>query len=68
MDMEMLDKAIGFFLLLSFILLVILSYINYKILNITIYMLEVTIDIKDVSVELLEETKQLKNSFSIKEI
>ena len=64
----MLDIAIGGILLLSFVLMLVLSYINYKILLITISMLEVTIDIKDVSVELLEETKQLKDSFSIKEI
>ena len=64
----MLDTAIGGILLLSFVLMLALSYINYKILLITVRMLEVTIDIKDVSVELLEETKQLKDSFSIKEI
>ena len=64
----MLDTAIGGILLLSFVLMLALSYINYKILLITVRMLEVTIDIKDVSIELLEETKQLKNSFSIKEI
>jgi hypothetical protein len=66
-EMEMLDIAIGLLLLLSFILMVILSYINYKILNITIHMLEVTIEVRDVSVELLEVTKQLKEGFSVKE-
>ena len=63
----MLDIAISSILLLSFVLMVVLSYINYRILLITIRMLEVTIDIKDVSVELLEETRQLKNNFIIKE-
>ena len=63
----MLDIAISSILLLSFVLMVVLSYINYRILLITIRMLEVTIDIKDVSVELLEETSQLKNNFIIKE-
>ena len=64
----MLDIAIGGILLLSFVLMLVLSYINYKIMLITIRMLEVTIDIKDVSVELLEVTKQLEQSFNIKEI
>ena len=64
----MLDIAIGGILLLSFVLMLALSYINYKIMLITIRMLEVTIDIKDVSVELLEVTKQLEQSFNIKEI
>ena len=63
----MLDIDISSILLLSFVLMVVLSYINYRILLITIRMLEVTIDIKDVSVELLEETRQLKNNFIIKE-
>ena len=64
----MLDTAIGGILLLSFVLMLVLSYINYKIMLITINMLEVTIKIKDISVELLEVTKQLEQSFNIKEI
>lgn len=64
----MLDIVIGSILLLSFVLMLVLSYINYKIMLITINMLEVTIKIKDVSMELLEVTKQLEQSFNIKEI
>ena len=64
----MLDIVIGSILLLSFVLMLVLSYINYKIMLITINMLEVTIKIKDVSMELLEVTKQLQQSFNIKEI
>ena len=64
----MLDIVIGSILFLSFVLMLVLSYINYKIMLITINMLEVTIKIKDVSMELLEVTKQLEQSFNIKEI
>ena len=64
----MLDIAIGGILLLSFVLMLVLSYINYRILLITIRMLEVTIDIKDISIDLLGETKKLRESFIIKEI
>ena len=64
----MLDIVIGSIILLSFVLMLVLSYINYKIMLITINMLEVTIKIKDVSMELLEVTKQLEQSFNIKEI
>jgi len=63
----MLDIAIYSIVLLSFVIMVILSYINYKILLITLRMLEVTIDIKDVSIDLLGETKKLRESFIIKE-
>ena len=64
---QMLDTGISALLLSSFILMVILSYINYKILNITIYMLEVTIDIRDVSLALLRETEKFSTSFIMKE-
>ena len=57
-----------FILLLSFILMVILSYINYRILYITIYMLEVTIEIRDISERLLNVTEQMNDSFHVKEI
>ena len=60
----MIDIAISSILLLSCGLL---SYINYKILLITLRMLEVTIKIKDVSVDLLAVTKRLEESFRIKE-
>jgi len=55
-------------LFLSFILMVILSYINYRILRITIYMLEVTIEIRDISARLLNVTEQMNDSFHVKEI
>ena len=64
----MLDIVIGSILLLSFVLMLVLSYINYKIMLITINMFEVTININDVSMEVLEDTKQLEQSFNIKEI
>ena len=60
----MIDIATSSILLLSCGLL---SYINYKILLITLRMLEVTIKIKDVSVDLLAVTKRLEESFRIKE-
>ena len=59
----MIDIATSSILLLSCGLL---SYINYKILLITLRMLEVTIDIKDVSIDLLGETKKLRESFIIR--
>ena len=60
----MIDIATSSIFLLSCGLL---SYINYKILLITLRMLEVTIKIKDVSVDLLAVTKRLEESFRIKE-
>ena len=62
------NVALFSILLLSFILMVILSYINYRILYITIYMLEVTIEIRDISERLLNVTEQMNDSFHVKEI
>lgn len=60
--------ALYIILFLSFILMVVLSYINYRILCITIYMLEVTIEIRDISERLLNVTEQMNDSFHVKEI
>lgn len=62
------NVALFSILFLSFILMVILSYINYRILRITIYMLEVTIEIRDISTRLLNVTEQMNDSFHVKEI
>ena len=62
------NVALFSILFLSFILMVILSYINYRILRITIYMLEVTIEIRDISERLLNVTEQMNDSFHVKEI
>ena len=62
------NVALFSILFLSFILMVILSYINYRILRITIYMFEVTIDIRDISARLLNVTEQMNDSFHVKEI
>ena len=62
------NVALFSILFLSFILMVILSYINYRILRITIYMLEVTIEIRDISARLLNVTEQMNDSFHVKEI
>jgi len=62
------NVALYSILFLSFILMVILSYINYRILCITIYMLEVTIEIRDISTWLLNVTEQMNDSFHVKEI
>ena len=55
-------------LVISILLMVLLSYINYRILRITIYMLEVTIEIRDISTRLLNVTEQMNDSFHVKEI
>ena len=55
-------------LVISILLMVLLSYINYRILRITIYMLEVTIEIRDISTRLLKVTEQMNDSFHVKEI
>jgi len=64
----MFDIILYISLVISILLMVLLSYINYRILRITIYMLEVTIEIRDISTRLLNVTEQMNDSFHVKEI